>query len=104
MRLACLFLAVSMVSASPALGAQYHMKEATAGCVTQDGLDHLSRIAKDGDIVAFTKMESSGFCRHFSKGTHVFVEQNPSDYPIECVRPEGGVSCFWVMKRFVIAQ
>jgi hypothetical protein len=97
-------LASFVASTNSALCARYYINETTAGCLTQDDLDHLSSISQDGDRVAFTKIVSSGFCRILSKGTRVFTEQVPDDYPIECVRPEGGVACFWVMKRSVSAQ
>ena len=95
-------VAVLLLSISPALAAS--MKETSAGCITKDDLDQLSTIAREEDKVAFTKMVYSGFCRMFNKGSRVFVEKTPEYEPIECVRPEGGVACFWVMRRSVSAQ
>jgi hypothetical protein len=58
-----LFFAGFLGSIGPAAAQPgYYMNATTAGCVMKDDLDLISRLAQEGDRVAFTKALATGAC------------------------------------------
>jgi len=101
LRLGALALALLMSSGQAAFCAA--LKVATPACADEATLKKGYQIPADADgkkaVAYFKGRIDAGECQQLARGQEVTVDERHE--PLWCVRPSGGLDCFWTLAKAV---
>lgn len=100
-RLGALASALLMLGGGPAFGAA--LKVAAPACSDEATLKKGYQIPADADgkkaAAYFKDRIDAGECQQLARGQQVTVDERHE--PLWCVRPNGGLDCFWTLAKAV---